>query len=203
MKGFQFEIKGLDKLNALFRKLPAQLKDEVRAELELTANEIAADMRRDAPKDENLLSKSITTKKEPKLSWAIIAQKQYAGYQEFGTKSKAVIPAGLETVAAQFKGPGDSGTVSPIVALQKWVKRKGLAATYSTTRYNISSRAGVRRRRNKKEAAREKQIAFLIWRHIKKFGIKPQPFFYKQLGPAEPRLNQRIAAVLKRVLDAA
>ena len=59
------------------------------------------------------------------------------------------------------------------------------------------------RRRLGNKATREKenkQIAFLIWRKIKREGIKPHPFFFKQMGPAEAKLKQRVAAIIQDII---
>lgn len=202
MTGFQFTIEGFDKLQQLTRKMPVQLRDELRAEVDITADEIAAGARRDAPKDEGILTKSISKKTKNGFERQIVAQSSYAGYQEFGTKTHVKVPSGLESVASQLRAQPSSSAANPLEALRGWVRRKGLAATYSTTRYSTATRSGVRTGRNKGEAQREKQIAFLIWRKIKKYGIKPQPFFFKQLEPARPLLIKRVSGVLKRVVNA-
>jgi HK97 gp10 family phage protein len=190
--GFSFTVHGLDKLLGLFNKLPGNVQRELSSELKVTAAEIRDSAKRDAPTDEARLKNSISVSQIDATTFHVVAQSSYAGYLEFGTKSSAVIPAGFEAIAAQLKGPSGDTQTNPLKALEGWVKRKGLAATFS-----VKTR---RRTRSKGEAALTKQIAFLIWRKIKRFGIKPQPYFFKQLKPAEGKLKQRVANVIKRII---
>lgn len=191
-QGFSFKVQGLDKLISVFNRLSAKAQTELKAELKVTAGEIRDGAKRDAPADEARLKQSISTRTTGPMEFEVVAQTFYAGYLEFGTKSSAVIPAGLEEVASQLKGPV-SGQGSPIDALTAWVKRKKIAGTYSVKT----------RRRTGNKSTQEQQnrsVAFLIWRKIKKFGIKPRPYFFKQMGVAEPRLRQRVANIIKQII---
>ena len=191
-QGFSFKVQGLDKLVSVFNRLPKKVQTELSAELKVTAGEIRDGAKRDAPADESRLKQAITSKTTGPLEFEVVAQTFYAGYLEFGTKSSAVIPPGLEEVAAQLKGPV-SGHGNPIDALTAWVKRKQIAGTYSVRT----------RRRTGNRTTQEQQnrsVAFLIWRKIKKFGIKPKPYFFKQLEPAEEKLRRRIAAFIKDII---
>jgi HK97 gp10 family phage protein len=191
MAGFTMKVQGLDRLQSVFKKLPVEMKKELTAELDLTGKEIAANAKKDAPTDEARLKQSISSKKTGSLQFEVVAQTAYAGYLEFGTKSKTVVPPGLEGVASSLKG-ATGGSGNPLEAITKWVKRKGIAGTFSTKTRKLS--------RSKASLDNIKQVAFLIWRHIRKFGIKPQPYFYKQVEPAQKRLNDRLANVIKRFL---
>ncbi|WP_276483559.1 hypothetical protein [Paraflavitalea pollutisoli] len=160
-------------------------------EIEIGATEIMNLAKKDAPADLRQLSNSISKKQIPK-GFEIVAQSIHAPYQEFGTKTKAQIPAGLEQVAAQFKGPSGS-TGDPIKALEAWVKRKGTTGRYSTkTRRRLGSKTS-----KEKE---DRQAAFLIWRKIKKYGIKPHPYFFKQVPKVEPKLVKRIADIIQQII---
>lgn len=190
--GFSFQVQGLDKLISVFNRLPATVQKELKAELKVTAGEIRDGAKRDAPADEARLKQSISTKTVGSLEFEVVTQTFYAGYLEFGTKSSAVIPAGLEEVASQLKGPV-SGQGNPIDALTAWVKRKQIAGTYSVK---------TRRRTGNKSTQdqQNRSVAFLIWRKIKKFGIKPRPYFFKQMATAEPKLRQRVANIIKQII---
>lgn len=190
--GFSFTVQGLDKVLGVFNKMPVTVQRELSNELKVTAAEIRDGAKKDAPTDEARLKQSISSRQINVTSFDIVAQYSYAGYLEFGTKTKVSIPAGLESVASQLRGPSGDPQTNPLAALKAWVKRKGLASTYSVKTQ--------RRTKSRSEAALTKQIAFLIWRHIRKFGIKPQPYFFKQLKIAEPKLRQRLANVIKRIL---
>lgn len=190
--GFSFKVQGLDRLINLFDQLPKSVQTELEAELEVTVQEIRDGAKRDAPVDEARVRNSISTKKTGQLEFETVAQSFYAGYLEFGTKTKVSIPPGLEEVAASIKGPA-GGHGNPIDALQGWVKRKGLAATFSIKSHR---RTGSKADQNKQD----RQLAFIIWRHIKKFGIRAQPFFFTQLPEAESRLKKRLADMIKRII---
>lgn len=185
------KVQGLDRMQKVFTKLPVTVRQELNAELKATSDEIRDAAKKEAPTDEARLKQSISAKKTGTLQFEVVAQSAYAGYLEFGTKTKVVVPLGLEGVASSLKG-SVSGQGNPLEAIQKWVQRKGIAGTFSVkTRKQSRSRASMQN---------IKQVAFLIWRHIRKFGIKPQPYFYKQVEPAEKKLRDRVANVIKRIL---
>jgi HK97 gp10 family phage protein len=188
---FIMKIQGLDRLKQVFHQLPVSVRKELNNELDATRKEIEAQAKKEAPTDEARLKQGISSKKTGDLNFEVVAQTTYAGYLEFGTKSKTKVPPGLESVANSLKGSsGLSG--NPLEALTKWVKRKGIAGTFSVkTRKQSKSRASI---------ANIKQVAFLIWRHIRKFGINPQPYFFKQVQPAEKKLRERLANVIKRII---
>jgi HK97 gp10 family phage protein len=190
--GFSFTVQGLDRLLKIFDELPKQVQKELQAELKITAKQIRDGAKKDAPADEARLRSSISVKEPGNLQFEVVAQTSYAGYLEFGTKTKTSIPAGLEDVASQLKGHS-SGQGNPIDALQKWVKRKGLAGTYG---------AKSRRRLGSKvtKEKQDRQVAFIIWQQIRKYGIKPQPFFFKQMMPAEEGLRRRLSAIINQMI---
>lgn len=192
MAGFSFDIRGLDKLMKLFSELPKSVQKELSAELEVTAGEIRDGAKKDAPVDEARVRNSISKKKTRATEFSIVAQSQHAGYLEFGTKTHVSVPAGLEDVASSLKGPS-GGQGDPLKALQGWVKRKNIAGTYSA-----KSRRRIGNKQTKEQ--QDKQVAFLIWQKIRKFGIKPQPFFFKQMAIAEPKLRQRVANIISRII---
>lgn len=183
--GYSVKVQGLDKLLSLFNKLPKQVQSELGAEIKTTSNEFRDAAKAAAPVDESRLRSSISVKKVSESEYDVVAQTFYAPYLEFGTKSKTVIPPGLEGFAAQFKGPAGQGHGNPLEAIEAWVKRKGLASK------RMKGRIG---RPNYRAAA------WLIWRHIKRFGIKAQPYFFKQLPTAEKNLKERAANVIKKVI---
>lgn len=190
--GFSFKVQGLDKLIKVFHDLPEDAKKELKAELSITANEIRDGAKRDAPTDEGRIRQSISNKTTGELEFEVVAQSFYAGYLEFGTKTKTVIPPGLEDIAGQLKGPV-GGNGDPLKAIEAWVKRKGIAGTLSVKTKKLS--------RSKKSLANIKSVAFLIWRKIRKEGIKPQPYFFKQMAPAEERLRRRLATIIKDLIS--
>jgi HK97 gp10 family phage protein len=191
--GFSFEVKGLDKLLNVFHELPNETQKELKAELKVTAKEIKDGAKRDAPADEARLKQSISNLETGPLSFEVVAQSFYAGYLEFGTKTKVSIPAGLESIASQLKGPVQ-GQGSPLEAITAWVKRKGIAGNYS-----VKSKRRLGNKTTKEE--QDKQAAYMIWAKIRKYGIKPHPYFFKQMKPAEERLRQRLANIIKALVE--
>lgn len=188
---FTLKVNGLYELRQLFLRLPKTVQSELKGELKTTAREIRDEAKKDAPFNEARLKQSISYKETGPLAFEIVAQANYAGYLEFGTKSKTVIPAGLEEEAAKLRGP-NPGQGNPLQAITEWVKKKQIAGSYSVKTRKLS--------RSKQSLANIKQVAFLIWRHIKKYGIKAQPYFFKQVKPAEDKLKQRLANVIKRII---
>ena len=201
-------IKGLNEANKFLSRLDSSFKKEVKAELKFAAEEVAAFIKRDAPVDTSRLKNSVSVKQKTGLSVEIVAQSNNAPYMEFGTKKHFKAPAGLETYASQFRGQKGSGQTNPIEALTRWVRRKGLADTYSTQRYDVNTRAGVRRSRGKEYKKRESTIAFLIFRKIKRDGVKPQPFFFtnksgiNRTAQATKIITERLVSALKRIKNA-
>jgi HK97 gp10 family phage protein len=186
--GFSFQVQGLDKLLKVFDQLPKQVQKELKAELSITAKEIKDGAKKDAPTDEARLKQSITVTEPRNLTFEVVAQTSYAGYLEFGTKTKVSVPAGLESIASQLKGPS-SGQGSPIEALTAWVRRKGISGRFK--------RPGSKATKEQQD----KQMAYIIWQKIRKYGIKPQPFFFKQMMPAEDRLRRRLVQIINDLVS--
>jgi HK97 gp10 family phage protein len=184
MAGVSFKIEGLDKLQRIYKKLPQTLKKEIKGAIDINAGLIRDAAKRDAPKDENRLSQSISKKSGSGINAEIIAQTSYAGYMEFGTKSRARIPAGLESVAAQFRGKSEKG--DPIKALTGWVKRKGISG----------------RGRGRNADARARSVAFMIFKSIMHYGVRPHPFFFDKLEKFKPSIKSDVADAIDRALNA-
>lgn len=190
---FPFQINGLDKVLALFDQMPKRLQRELYAELKATAKEIRDAAKKAAPADERRLAQSITDKEVSKTQFDVTAQSLHAGYQEFGTKSKTVVPAGLESIAAGLRGTV-AGSGSLFEAILGWVKRKGVSGRFSTkTRRRLGNK-------NSKEQE-DRTAAYLISAKIRKYGISPKPYFYKQIPPAEAKLRNRVINLLQQVLS--
>lgn len=189
--GFSFKVEGVDKLLTLFKRLPKQAQTELSSELKLTAGEVRDGAKASTPVDESRLRSSISVKKVSITEYDVVVQTFYAPYMEFGTKSNTSIPAGLESYAAQFKGSSGQPKSDPLKALEGWVKRKGLVGFNPKTQ---------RRSNSLSTQQKIKALAWVIWRHIKKYGVRPHPFFFKQLPKAETNLKQRAANVIKKII---
>lgn len=162
-------LSGFDKLKDRLQKAIKEVPGEVDAELQVAANEIRSAAIRDAPADQGLLRSEIQVTGSA-LSWGVFSNALYSGYVEFGTKSNVQIPAGLQGIAAELRGSGTS-SIKAKEAIYAWCQRKGI----------------------------EKRLWYPIFIKIMVQGIKPHPFFFKQLEPAQKKLIKNIENILKQV----
>jgi len=116
-------------------------------------------------------------------------EKFYAAFIEFGTKGKYKAIPGTEEIAAKMRGYKRGNFKEFVKAIEAWVKRKGFAATY-----NIKTR---RRRKDKGEAERTEQAAWAIAISLARHGMKPKPFFFKQI----PIVREKFQKRAKQILD--
>lgn len=184
---FSVKIEGLDKLNAFLKKVPKQIRDEVNEEFVEVGRKTVGKMKRDAPKNIGALKNSIVADTKNELRLEITAQKGYAPYMEWGTKSKARVPGELSAYASQFRGPTGISDTDPLIALTEWVKRKGISAKW-----------GIK---GKNKAKRDRSAAWIVFRKIMKFGVKPQSFFFNdKTGKSRlPEIKKELIAKLKNI----
>jgi HK97 gp10 family phage protein len=170
---------GLDQFKAKILSAKKSIQDDVSAELQASAMEFVALAKRSAANnggDRGTLQQSIDYRKTDILSYEVFVGTFYAPFIEFGTKSKAVVPAGLEDVASQFKGLKGTGSLSLIEAIKGWVVRKQIAT---------------------KEKA--DGVAFVIARSIYRNGISPKPFFYKHTAAVRTNLFKRLNEIISGI----
>lgn len=199
----RIKIKGLKEVQAKLNATSKNLEKKVDAVIGKNVQEMARNAKRDAPKDYGTLAKEISASRVESMRWTLVSQAFYSAYLEFGTKGNYRPIPGVD--ASEFKGKGGSGKgfFDQILA---WVKRKGLAGTYST---GIKKRKGGgfemggskgRRTGKKEDRQREdEQVAWMIFMSIKKKGIKAQPYFHKQADIQEPTLNKDIEQVINSI----
>lgn len=186
------KIKGLNEAIARMSTMPDRLNAELKNELQATADKIRKNAASDAPADQGKLRNSIVVTKTNDLNYKVIVQNSYAAFMEWGTKGKTSVPGELSAYASQFKGIKGTGTVSPVDALQAWVKRKGLAGTYSV---KSRRRQGSTQTKDKQDRA----IAFAIWNKIRKTGVTPHPFFFKNVFAEQARFEGVIKNIFKNL----
>ena len=163
------KIEGLSSLLKGVKSYPEKVKQMISAELLDSAQSMANGAASDAPTDQGLLKNEITVNTIDDLNYEVVSQADYSPYVEFGTRSKVNIPAGLEEVAAQFKG-GTGGTKEDAKeAIYAWCKRKGIP----------------------------EDAWFSIYRSIMVKGVTPHPFFFKQIAKEKPNLIKNIKRALK------
>lgn len=186
------KVTGLDEAIAKLNQLPKRVQSELKAELKLSAETIRRNAIRDAPADQGKLRNSIVVTTNSDVSYSVVVQNNYAAYMEFGTKSKAKIPAELTAYAAQFRGKGAATGINPIDALEAWVRRKGIAGTYSVKSKRRLGNAAVKK-------SQDRAVAFLIWQKIKKRGVTPHPFFFDNVFEEADKLGKRIGQIFSNL----
>jgi hypothetical protein len=190
MAGFSIRVNGLDDVLKRLKSFPAKLQTQVKGELKLASEEVKRNAVRDAPGDVGKLRQSIIVNHETGVSSTVNVQVGYGGYIEWGTKKHARVPAELSAYAARFKGGGPSATGLKLnEAILAWVKRKGIGGKKTKTG-RISKSASSQ--------AQQKQVAFLIARKIRREGIKPRPYFFKNVFAVRDKLVQRIQQLVKQ-----
>jgi HK97 gp10 family phage protein len=184
------EIQGLESLLSKLDKFPDTLRREVGRELRDGANAIARNAQRNAPKDEGLLTRGITTVKNDTLDYDVVSAAGYSAYLEFGTKTRFNAPAELATFAAQFKSRGPKiGFDSFFLIILDWVKRKGIAG-----RFSIKTK---RRVGNKNQQLLEDfNVAWAIALSILRKGIHPQPFFFPAFFEQRDKIVKRVETAI-------
>ena len=159
---------GFKQFQDKFKKLPAELQKENGAEIQFAGEEFREKAIVDAPADVGFLRGQITVKKISEMTAEVVSGSKYSAPMEFGTKSKFRPVIGVN--ADQFKGQPSGGTWLEFISnIKNWVKRKGLPAN----------------------------SAYLIARSIYRHGVKPHPFFFKQIAPVRRDLFRNVKNVLK------
>jgi HK97 gp10 family phage protein len=173
---FSLQVKGLDQLIKKFKEAPKEIVEDLDRAFVQAANTWVNGAVQEAPVFDGKLKGSIRFERAGVLHFTIIAGVFYAPYIEFGTKKKVRVPPGLNEVAAQYKG-GTGGSFKDLLAsIEKWVRKN-----------NIGDRKKI------------KSTAFVIAVSIAKNGLKPQPFFFKQMPKAEAIIVNEFKEIQKRV----
>lgn len=167
------KITGLKETQAKFNALPARLKIEIKAEIQNSANEWVGLAKRDAAQngDTGTLIREISSLQVGELTWEVVSGANYAGYVEFGTRSRVEIPTGLEAVASEVQAQKTSTSVSAKEAIFAWCKRKGI----------------------------DEKLWYPIFISLMTKGMHAHPYFFKQRAIIEPQLRQRIDQILKSI----
>lgn len=147
-------IKGLDKLVKDLKSLGKEGEQAIADATRGRAQIIAGDASINAPINYGQLHQSIREIEVDNLNWKIVANATgfapYAAYVEFGTGTKAKVPAELKDVAERFRGGKGGSFKDGLEAIEEWCKRKGLP----------------------------KEAAYPIFMSILRYGIEPQPYLY-------------------------
>lgn len=190
-----FSINGIDKLKERIQAMDQKVKDALAMELRASAMKIQKDAKRNAPVDMGTLRNSIYMDydyQKNKLTYTVGASASYAPYIEFGTGGSVKVPPQYSNYALTFKGKSKTGGTLDefMLALMDWVKRKGIAGTYST---KTQKRTGSRSAR----LGEDYDVAFAIMLKILKKGINPQPFLLPAYEAEKVNLVKKIKQAIK------
>lgn len=191
MASISFKLDGVQAAIDKLQKTGGEIAKEIDMEIASGTQRMAKVAKVNAPADMGDLRRKISARPVKFLSYELVAQTDYAAYVEFGTKSKFdnSISDEAKAAAAQFKGKGRGDLKAMERNLTAWVRRKGLAGTYSV---KTKKRTG-----NKANQAKEdKQVARAIMFYILKYGIKPQPYFFPAYYSEKPKLIAQITNIL-------
>lgn len=168
MAKFKFNLTGLQKVLKDVEGYGKDVKDGVDDELTAGTISINADQKGSTPVNQGVLRNSNHVEVSTYLSKEVSNNASYAGWVEFGTRSKVQIPAGLEEVAARIKTQGgrEGNTKSQIY---EWCRLKGIP----------------------------EEAWFAIYRQIMTEGIEAHPFFFPAIQRNIPIIIKRIKKVIK------
>jgi len=187
-------VEGLPTLIAKIRALGDEgNRIEARA-VNVVADMVVADAKRNAPKDLGTIAQNIgksVTNTGTKVTAKIFSAAPESAYQEFGTGGRVIVPPLMADVANTFKGKSGGDFKAFVKALTGWVKRKGIAGVYSVK---------TRRKNNKLSGDADEQAAYLIARSILRKGLKPQPFLFPAWMANKDKLLPLLQAEFTRAL---
>lgn len=172
-------IEGLKGLQVAIDKLAAQVIDEIGQTLVEGGEKIEARAKALAPVDQGKLRNSTISDSTNPLRVEVYNNNFYAPFVEFGTKRK-FDANGREKIASEFKGQGKGKPFTELVEnIHGWLKRTG------------NFPANIRG-----EAAKRNYAKYVAIK-IAKFGIKPQPFFYKAYDEVLPEIIRDLKDIFK------
>lgn len=195
---FKVSLQGMSQVKAQFLAATKETEAIISQEMESMAKEWVAGAQRDCPKDQGALAGAISyygtdtiTAGGSSVGFAIVAQKFYAPFMEFGTKGKYLPIPGTEQIAAQFKGYKGGDFQELLKMILRWVKRKGITGTYSVkTRRRTGSKIN--------QIAEDYSAAWPIALSILKNGVSPHPYFFKQRELVWPVMIRNIKSRIEQ-----
>ena len=176
---------GFKQLQTILDKAPKELVNRIGHNVQFAGEQFRELAIKDAPKDTSFLTKQITKKELSPVSCEVVSGSNYSAPMEFGTKGNFRSITGVD--ASPYKGQPAGGTWSQFIeAIKKWVRRKGFAS--------ITNSYTGKKRTNKKDV---EMLAYVIARKIYRDGVKPHPFFFKQIPIVRRDLFRNIRAELQ------
>lgn len=102
------KVKGFDAFIRKLKKLPQNVQDDIKADIQDAADLIVIDAGNAAPVDLGYLKNSIRNyPRHGGLDIAVEVGAKYSPYVEFGTGTEVIVPDEIKDYAYQFKGKGD------------------------------------------------------------------------------------------------
>ena len=193
-RGFTIRTTGIDELLKKLDKAPEKMRQLVDGVFENTAKEFVARAKRDAPKDTGFLTGEISYRRDGNMKFNIFSGSRYAGYLEFGTKRNFRPIPGYEKEAAELRELSTGTAEEAIENITKWVRRKGIRFE-SANKYKSGKKKGQNR------LLTIEQTAWIIWHFININGIKPQPYFFKQVAIAEKNIDRDLKDIGEQIFD--
>ena len=164
---FTLTLEGFDTIQERLKTASDEVFKEVNAEIMASMKNMEAGAKRDAPKDQGLLVNEISVlPQETFLEGVLVSQADYSAFVEFGTRDLRVIPPGLEQEAEAARTATSS--LSAKQAIFQWCARHGI----------------------------DKKFWYPIFVKIMVRGIRPHPFFFKQLDAEKANLLNRLQQIL-------
>jgi HK97 gp10 family phage protein len=194
---FKIKTTGFQDLIDRLSKAPDKIVKEVDGVFQDVAEKFVGRAKKDAPKDTGNagLTGQISYRKEGELKYNIFSGSRYAGYLEFGTKRNFTPIPGFEKEAAEIKGLGGGGSAEEAIEnIKAWVLRKGIRFQ-DATKYKSGKKKGQHRLLD------PETTAYIIWHFININGIKPKPYFFKQVAIAEGQLEKDLKQIAEEIFD--
>ena len=163
------KIKGASKVISELRAKKKGIDKKIDDITQANAIEMAGDATKRAPEAFGKLKQSISYSKVADLKWKATANKEYAGYMEFGTGAKIQVPAEFSDMAKSFQSGGKGNFKQALENIKLWCKKKGI----------------------------DEKAAYPILLSILKVGVNPQPFFYPAWVSTKKRYVKDLENLLK------
>ncbi len=192
-------FKGLEAFQRTIQEAPAKLTQRIGTVLSANAEEIATRAKDNVAVDVGALRASISADNSKPLEKTIAANVFYAAFVEFGTGKYAAayvgtLPPDWRTYAATFKGKkGGESFDKFLERIIEWVKRKGLAGTYSVKTKKRTGKKGAR-------LFEDAEVAYPIALAILRNGIRPQPYQFPAYRDQRGKIISDIETLLKGML---
>lgn len=122
------KVQGVDKLLKQFDQFGKEGEKIASTGVRDAADNIAGIAKRIVPKNLGAsgLEGTIAPKKITDLSWEVVAGADYAGYVEFGTGAKVVVPKEMQDMANSIRGKKGGDLKQALQSIKDWCRNKGI-----------------------------------------------------------------------------